>query len=152
MTRCSNSPSVWCPKLNVHKGGNVTLTMPKIGYIPISSSQLGESPLPDPRRWTALMALAAVEVSVGLRPAAQLTRWLAPAVYGAIARRGVFNLKVHSKPIIERPIVRSVRTCELSPGIIESSAVVHDGRKTRAVAMRLEAKSNRWYATELSVW
>jgi hypothetical protein len=47
--------------------------------------------------------------------------------------------------------VRSVRVCEVAPGIYEASAVVVDDIRARAVAVRLERSKQVWRVTELVV-
>jgi hypothetical protein len=41
--------------------------------------------------------------------------------------------------------------CQPSVGIAEVSVVVDDGRRARALAMRLEGADGRWRCTELVV-
>jgi hypothetical protein len=39
--------------------------------------------------------------------------------------------------------------CEVSDGVAEVSVVIDDGRRARALAMRLEGSDGRWRCTEL---
>ncbi|GAC1606636.1 MAG: hypothetical protein NVS3B6_19960 [Pseudarthrobacter sp.] len=48
-------------------------------------------------------------------------------------------------------MVRSVRACEVAPGIYEASAVVVDDVRARAVAIRLERGKQVWHVTEFVV-
>ena len=48
-----------------------------------------------------------------------------------------------------RPVIR-VRAMQLGtprPGVVEAAAVVDDGRRARAVALRLEGTEGRWRVT-----
>jgi hypothetical protein len=48
-------------------------------------------------------------------------------------------------------VVRSVRSCEVAPGVYEACAVVIDDVRARAVAIRLERGKQAWRVTELLV-
>lgn len=110
------------------------------------------APPADPDRWFGALALAVVEVLAGARPAQQLVRWLTPEIYGAIARRAGLRVRLHGRPV--RPVhgrVLSVRATATENGGVEVCAVVHDGRRVRAVAGRLELFRARWRVVELQV-
>jgi hypothetical protein len=102
--------------------------------------------LPDPTDLAGSLVLAAVEVLVGMRPMVQLTRWLTPAVQGALASR-----RPAPAPRRRRPTVRSVRVVRVSPTSAEACVVVHDGERVRAAAARLEAHREHWRVTALQV-
>ncbi|NEE02464.1 Rv3235 family protein [Phytoactinopolyspora halotolerans] len=118
--------------------------------------RLGESPrtperpaeLPDPRRWSARLAQAAVESIQGRRPFQQLLRWTNDEVYEWLgsqvaARRG--------RPPGPRPSVRSVRVSEIDDSTFEAAAVLQIGDRVRALAMRCEAHRGRWVCTVFDV-
>ena len=107
--------------------------------------------------WSRRYAQAAVEIVNGDRPASQLVRWTSSAVYQELARRAevVARAGVHTagqgrgrRPVV-RPVVRSVRSCFLSPGTVEVSAHVRYGPRSRALALRFERVDDRWLCTAL---
>jgi hypothetical protein len=111
--------------------------------------------LPDPRTWVARLARAVAEVSVGERPAGQLTRWVARDELARLARRGTH---VARNPAMQARrggsgmrAVRAVRLCPVAPGVIEASAVLVGPRRAQAVALRIEAVGGRWLATAVEV-
>lgn len=107
--------------------------------------------LPDASRWAASIAKASVECLLGLRPSGQLGRWLDGPVYEALARRA--DLAVRMLGTSRSPGVRLISThvqqCE--DGAIEATACLHDGRRARAVAVRLEVFHGRWLVTSLEI-
>jgi hypothetical protein len=103
--------------------------------------------LPDPRRWAARLAQGIVEALHGHRPLQQLLRWTDEPVYGMLERRRTVP-RAGTGP---RPLVRSVRTCQPSDGVVEASVVVETGRRCRALAMRLEGLDGRWRCTALEI-
>ena len=111
--------------------------------------------LPDPVRWARQFVQAAVEVAVGLRPAAQLVRWTDEEVYARLARRCDVATRARLAGRLRVPPgrtrVRSVRTSEVARGVVEASAVVSDGSRARAVALRLEGHDGRWRVTVLEL-
>ncbi len=105
------------------------------------------APLPDPDRLCGAVVVAAIEALRSSRPLAQLARWVSPAVYEALSRA--------ARPApVGRPravVVRGVRLCRISPTVAEGSAVVHDGERVRAAAVRLEVHRGSWRATVLQI-
>lgn len=99
--------------------------------------------LPDPRRWTAKLAQAAIESLAGRRPLQQLTRWTDEAVYRALVRRAASRATTS----LIRPQVRSIRICEVNDTVAEASIVLQYGPRASAVAVRLEAADGRWLCT-----
>lgn len=104
--------------------------------------------LPDPQRWAGQFVQAAVEVSIGLRPVTQLVRWTTEEVYALLSRRHDVATRARRSGRLTVPPgrtrVRSVRTEEIRDGVVEASAVVVDGTRARAVALRLEGLDGRW--------
>ncbi|UNX55828.1 Rv3235 family protein [Georgenia sp. TF02-10] len=116
------------------------------------STVTAEEPLPDPGRWAGALARSCVEVLLGVRPAAQLGRWLTADLYEALARRAGLAVRVLGRPVRTRPaIVRRVRVCEVAPGAVEAAVVLHDGERVRGAAVRLEVHRGRWRATALEI-
>ncbi|MCE1178892.1 MAG: Rv3235 family protein [Micrococcales bacterium] len=113
--------------------------------------------LPSPREWSAHLAQALVEVMAGARPCVQVLRWTSPEVYAVVSRRGAVAARrgaARRGPArTYRARVRSVHVCEPADGVAEVAAVVLDGTRVRALAMRLEADRDRgrWQVTALQV-
>ena len=107
--------------------------------------------LPDARFWAGRLTQAILEVEAGVRPVSQLRRWTSDAVYAQLRsrsnRRRVLALRETGRRRTPGLTVRSVRVCEPDDGIAEVCAVVHDGRRPRALAMRLEGTDGRWRCT-----
>lgn len=99
----------------------------------------------DPSTFGHRIAQAVLDVVSGHRSAHQVLRWLHPTVFEAVRRRASVAA---CRPGGRRPVVRSVRACRPHPDAAEVAAVVIDGRRVRAVALRLEAVGNRWRVTE----
>lgn len=110
--------------------------------------------LPDAARWAGHIAQAVVEVMTGSRPAPQVIRWLAPDVYEVVARRGALAARRaqgrHHRPT-RRATVRRVRVCAPVDGVTEASAVVIDGPRVRALALRMVGRDGRWRVEALKL-
>ncbi len=116
---------------------------------PAGSPRRGAAPrparpdgLPDPREWARRFAQVALEVAAGLRPPAQVLRWTTPSVQAALTRRHALAQRAGGRPT--RTTVRSLHVCEPAPAVCEVSVVVTDGRRVRALALRLQAEGGRW--------
>jgi hypothetical protein len=108
--------------------------------------------LPDPRRWTARLVQASVEARQGDRPMAQLLRWTTREVYDRLTREAsATQASLTRRRGTVRPIVRSLHLDEPADGVVEACAVVDDGDRSRAVALRLEGLDGRWLCTALTV-
>lgn len=106
------------------------------------------------RAWAARFAQAVVEVAGGDRPLPQLLRWTSPRVYAELGRR--VRVMAQSRPVEQRrrtlrPQVRSVHLCRPVPTVAEVSVHVRHGRRSRAIAARLELRSDRWTCTALRI-
>lgn len=105
--------------------------------------------LPDPADWCGALVRTCVEVLLGARPPAQLARWLTEDLYVSLSRRAVVG---QSLPVSARRVtVMRVHTCELPGARHEASVVLHDGRRVRAAAIRIEVYRGRWRATALEI-
>lgn len=104
--------------------------------------------LPDPTRLCGAVVLASVEALRSRRPLAQLARWVSPEVYEALARatRPTPHRSVHY-----RAVVRGLRVCRIGPNVAEGTAVVHDGTRVRAAAVRFEVHRGNWRATVIQI-
>lgn len=97
------------------------------------------------------IAQAAAEVLAGIRPVAQLTRWVTPEVFGALATRAAIVVRQRGRGAAPRVTVRRVRVCRLSQLVAEASVVLDDGDRVRAAAIRLESHRGYWRATVLEI-
>lgn len=121
---------------------------PDFGPQPTSSCDL-----PDPGATCSALIQAVIEVLAGTRPASQLARWLSSDVYAAVSRRAALGTRMRrgAAPTARHAVVRGVRVCEPTDGVVEGSAVVVEHDRVRAVAVRLEGMDGRWRATAVEV-
>ena len=126
-----------------------------------------EEELPDPTQLCGALVLATVEVLSGVRPLAQLTRWVAPEVVEQLegaaitrpapadGRPGTAATGAPPAPrrlvAVRRATVRRVLLTRLSPTAAEAAVVVHDGSRVRAAAVRLEVHRGHWRATVIQI-
>lgn len=108
----------------------------------------GSPPATDPALVVRRLATASVEVVLGSRPVAQLTRWVAPGMLDALRARAVTPAQARPS---RAPTCRGVHVCLVEEHVAEATAVVDDGRRVRAVAVRLETHRGSWRATALEV-
>jgi hypothetical protein len=97
---------------------------------------------------------AVVEIVSGDRPCAQLVRWTDRAVYDSITTRvAALSDTVGSIPPTERPRARvvSVKVCRPRDGVAEVAAHVRQGKRSHALAARLEHADERWICTALEL-
>lgn len=105
--------------------------------------------------WAGRFAQAATEIAGGNRPVTQLLRHTTPGVYADLARRAQLVASAVGVPTGQgllqavRPVVESVHTCWVGAGVVEASARVRYGARSRAVAFRLEHRQGRWITTAL---
>ncbi|CAN5149983.1 MAG: Rv3235 family protein [Nocardioides sp.] len=105
--------------------------------------------------WAARFAQAAVEIVGGDRPVSQLVRWTSEQVFSELERRAQLIARAGGalpgtrrlQPV--RPRVHSVRTCFLGTEVVESAVHLHYGPRSRAIALRLERRTDRWICTAL---
>ncbi len=141
----ANGPSLSRPM----QAGRVQATPP---IAPNPSTQTRSvTQLPDPRSVSCSIAQAAAEVLAGIRPAAQLTRWVTPEVYATIANRAAIIVRQRGRGAAPRVTVRRVRVCRLSQLVAEATVVLDDGDRVRAAAIRLESHRGYWRATVLEI-
>jgi hypothetical protein len=117
----------------------------------------GRAHLPEPRAWGGRLVQALVEVLAGDRPAGQLVRWTSSEVYDDVT--ALVPAPGHPGPGRRprpagkptRAAVRSVHVTEPADGVAEVAATVSRGRRTTAVALRLEGLDGRWQCTALEL-
>lgn len=106
--------------------------------------------LPDPGDLARAIVVTTVEVLSGARPLSQLVRWLTPELYEHLA-----DARAAQGPptgTVRRASARRATVCRLADQVAEATVVVHDGRKVRAAAIRLEVHRQRWRATVLEIY
>jgi len=102
----------------------------------------------DPTALACSITQAVVEALRGVRPLAQLSRWLAPEIHAALARRCAVTLA--SGPGPTRPArVRRARVHRVDDDAAEATVVVEDLGRVRAAALRLEHVRGAWRVTAL---
>lgn len=105
--------------------------------------------LPEPSAWCGALVRTCVEVLLGARAPAQLERWLTGDLFGSLSRRAMVGHAMTSAA--RRVRVLRVHTCRLDETRYEASVVLHDGRRVRAAAVRIEVYRGRWRATALEI-
>jgi len=94
---------------------------------------------------------ATLEVLAGRRPVQQLMTVTSETVYAALlARVGAARVPGRQR-IGTLPQLRSVHVGEPADGVAEVTAVVRQGDRHRAVAVRLEGYDGRWRCTAFHV-
>jgi hypothetical protein len=106
--------------------------------------------LPDARKWSTALALALIQTLLGQRAVSQLNRWVVDEVLVAISVYQRRSLALHGRIAIPT-VVRSVRVQHPDPGVAEVAAHVAIGKRSAAMAFRLEALGDRWLCTALEL-
>jgi Family of unknown function (DUF6459) len=106
--------------------------------------------LPDAQEWSTTLALAVIQAMVGRRPIAQLNRWVAEEVLVAISIHQRRSLSLHGRIAVPTAL-RSVRVQHPDPEVAEVSAHLVIGKRSAAMAFRLEALGDRWLCTALDL-
>ena len=135
-----------------------------VGQVPLRTTTAPATPLRAADENSEILAItrstvqAAMEVLAGIRPIHQLARRLDPRCLAVLQHRASLIRREQTRsasPSLARlhknSMVRSVRACEVAPGIYEASAVVVDDVRARAVAVRLERSKQVWRVTEFMV-
>lgn len=118
-----------------------------IGPGPRTTELATSAPGPDPARLAGLLARAWLEVRARRRPLAQLAPLLAPAVL----RRLAVQVAPADDDAARCPArVRSVIAREPSASACEAVVVVDQGKRTSAIAVRLERHRGSWRVVELA--
>jgi hypothetical protein len=108
------------------------------------------SGLPDAQEWSAKLALAIIQALTGQRPVAQLNRWVVDEVLAAISMYQRRSLRTHGRIAIPAAL-RSIRVQHPDPEVAEISVHVVIGKRSAAMAFRLEALGDRWLCTALEL-
>ena len=112
------------------------------------------------------VAQASVEVLSGVRSVQQLARWLDAGCLSALTTRARLHAEAYKtqsrrpsqapgdttvRTLRHQPIVHSVHCSAVSPGIFETSVVIADKTRFRAIAMRFELNRGLWKVTALQI-
>jgi hypothetical protein len=106
-------------------------------------------------RFSGRIVQAVVEIVGGDRPVSQVLRWTTPTVYQDLGRRAqlvarsVGRRAGHGGIQGTRPQVVGLRSCFVRSDVVEVSAHVRYGRRSRAVAARFERQRDRWVCSAL---
>jgi hypothetical protein len=121
--------------------------------VPDNTRDEAPAGLPDPQAWAGTLAQAVVEVLAGDRPVAQLLRWTTARIYTELGRRAAIAGRECTavRAGRARAVVRRVHVFQPAEGVAEASAVLSDGRRTRAMALRLQSADGRWLCTALEL-
>ena len=110
-------------------------------------------PLRRPQVFIAAIATAVNEVISGVRSVDQLQNVLNEHVYESLKRRAVsraqYRMKHGRRPQVQPTDVVRVRYQYPAEGVIESVVILSSGRRSKAVAIRLEGIHNVWRATNI---
>ena len=106
-------------------------------------------------QWARRYTQAAVEIVGGDRPVTQLLRWSSRDVYLDLERRAQLVARAgrhqagqgRVQPV--RPKVLGVHTCFLARDVVEVSAHVRYGERSRALAARFVEVQQRWCCVAL---
>lgn len=101
-------------------------------------------PISDPSALCCSVVQAAVEVLRGIRPLAQLSRWLTPEVYEALARRREITTAGGSPTSTLQARIRRARVIRVSQSAAEATVIVQDEHRVRAAAIRVEHLRGNW--------
>lgn len=134
-----------------------------VGPVPEPGWMAAPDPLlPNATSWSTSLAQALVETLLGRRAPAQLSRWVDAPVLSAITtyrrRRVLAGRSEVGRPTLGpemQPttvvLVHSVRVQHPTSQVAEVSAHLKRGRRSLAIAFRLEAQHGRWLCTALEV-
>jgi hypothetical protein len=135
-------------------GIDLTLPAPRLfgpDLLEESGSPTDREVLPPPSAWVARLAQACLEVCTAGRPINQLLRWTSESVFEDLRSRYVPTARRAARGLTgpQTEKVRSVHVCEPANGVVEATAIIVGGQRTRALALRLEGWRGRWVCTAL---
>jgi hypothetical protein len=129
-----------------------TAADPVVVASPVDVAHRTAAGLPDARAWSVALAGTLLEVVTARRPSGQLSRWLTEEAFDGLSRRlpvrrAVGRLSVPSAPLV----LQSVRVQYPRTGAAEVSVHGRLGHRSVAMALRLEARRDRWLCTALEL-
>lgn len=111
-----------------------------------------ETAPPPAEAWVSTFLQAVIEAVANDRPVSQLARWTSSRVYAdlnARRERVAEQRGAVRSPRAARHHIASVRVCPVEVDVAEVSGRVVTGRRSRALAARLEYVHSRWMCTAL---
>lgn len=145
-------PWRWCaaarpqpaqPALDLRAAGD-----PYVEVSAVDAGDLATPGLPDAGAWSVALAVSVLEVLAGRRSPAQLSRWVEEDVLTALTGR---LPRRRPGPGAGAPALRSVRVQHPGPGVAEVTVHGRLGERPAPVALRLEARGDRWLCTALEL-
>lgn len=109
------------------------------------------TPPPDPAALCCAIVQAAVEALRGVRPVAQLARWLTPDVFEPFVRRCEIALGAEGVRSTRPARIRRARVTRVHERAVEATVVVADVDRVRAAALRLEHRRGSWRVVALEL-
>lgn len=100
---------------------------------------------------------AIMEALNGTRPLQQLSRWMEPPLFSSLQLRRALVQECQDHFGRDRPSpyadahVQSIHAQCVTPLVLEATAVVRCRQRTRAVAIRMEARRASWIVTALEI-
>jgi hypothetical protein len=104
---------------------------------------------PDPELVLPALARLVTEVLAGRRSLGQVAPMMTPAVVTRLAARIRGQYRSDSVPT-DRVSVRHAAACWVNDTACEGVVTVHDGRRTTALAIRIEHHAGRWRVAEVA--
>lgn len=107
--------------------------------------------------WTRRYLVTLLEVLTGLRPTQQLLRWSSADIYTGVMRRAALQARLRARTGAGAHTARvaSLRASFPCDGVAEVGAVLREGGRVRAVALRVEKCTDRtgerWRVTALEL-
>jgi Family of unknown function (DUF6459) len=126
-------------------------SVPHSRALAVVTSVPGDETAPTADGWAARFVQAVLEVLTGDRPLTQLIRWTDENVYDELSRRlDVLQARRRGMPARSgRQQVATVHVWQVSDVRAEVAARVTNGRRSRAVAARLDLHRGRWVCTAI---
>lgn len=121
---------------------------------PLVLQELTEQDLAAAARMARLVVPAAAEVLAGIRPVDQVSRWMTPALFDALARRAGLATRIlgPARPqSVPRPRVRRTQVQATPSGACEALVLLDEGDRVRGAAVRLERRRDRWVVANLEI-
>lgn len=107
---------------------------------------------PEVTKVAPTLALHSLDILLGHRPVSGLRPWLTPDVFAVLARRASLALRVKGRaPAAQRPRIHKVCFYPVRERAVEVAVVAHDGKRGRAIAMRLEYLREKWRVVALEI-
>jgi hypothetical protein len=125
---------------------------PVVVASPVDVAHRTAAGLPDARAWSVALAGTLLEVVTARRPSGQLSRWLTEEAFDGLSRRLPVR-RAAGRPSVSSapPVLQSVRVQYPRTGAAEVSVHGRLGHRSVAMALRLEARRDRWLCTALEL-